>query len=67
MTYLRTAPLSQAENSVLPLEVYLKIQTLLVKNIIFTLGLTNQMTLKSFVINDVINVIMLNVINKCYK
>ena len=32
-------------NSVLPLEVYLKIQTLHVKNIIFILGLINQMTL----------------------
>ena len=45
MTYLRTTPLSQAVNSVLPLEVYLKIQTLPLKNIIFILGLINQMTL----------------------
>ena len=35
MTYLQTSPLSQEENSVLPLEAYLKIQTLHVKNIIF--------------------------------
>ena len=45
MTHLRTTPLSQAVNSVLPLEVYLKIQTLPLKNIIFILGLINQMTL----------------------
>ena len=45
MTYLRTTPLSQAVNSVLPLEVYLKIQILPLKNIIFILGLINQMTL----------------------
>ena len=44
MTYLRTTPLSQAVNSVLPLEVYLKIQTLHVNNTIFKLGLINQMT-----------------------